>query len=390
MSVGVIGVGLPTGLAGWKLLSTKSPNDFKAFSKDPVLQRDIAYLREALPAKATAKDLLADRRLQQMVLQAYGLDAQVGMEALMRKVLESDPQDPSSVAARMTDGRFRGLAADLNYGGIAIPAIPAVPSGTKVQIEGLRGGQSFDSFNGSFAGVSVTGLSLAGIEQRGELAATLQAAFRKADGGRSDITVTQLGLKLVFTDTRGRGKGDMSFTAQETGTARALLIDNTAGSAEIPGSGGPKVSDSALIEKIVQRYTQAKFEESLGETSETLRKAVYAKRMLPQVTSWYSVIADRNMAAVVEAHLGLPAAFGQTNVDQQKAMLEQRMDLADFKDPAKLAKMLDRYVAQSSVSEAQALSSSSGIVTLVQPVFWGQDSFSGSSSAALFSILAGR
>lgn len=388
--IGLVGVGLPTGLAGWKLLSTKTPADFKAFSKDPVLQRDIAYLREKLPTKLTAKDLLADRRLQQMVLQAYGLDAQVGMDALMRKVLESDPLDPASVAARMTDSRYLTIANALNYGGIAIPTIPGTDSTTRLQIEGLRAGNPFTSFSGTFAEVEVNDLSLSQVTSRAELAATLQAAFRRADGGRTDISVTTLGLKLIFSDAKGRDTGSMSFVADPDSSARALLIGSTTGRAETPAQGGPKVTDSKLVDDIVQRFTQARFEQALGETSESLRRAVYARRMLPQVSSWYSVIADRNLAAVVESHLGLPPSFAQSNVDKQKTLFESRLSLEDFKDPAKLEKMLTRYVAQASVAEAKAFASSSGVASLIQPVYWGQDSFAPSSAAALYSILSQR
>jgi hypothetical protein len=391
MSITPISIGLPGGVAGWKILQGKSVTDFAAFNKDPTLQRDIVYLREKLPTKLTAKDLLADRRLQEMVLTAYGLDSQVGMNTLMQKVLDSDPNDTRSVAAMMVDSRYKQISKALNYGGISIPEIPAVPSGATVQVEGIRKGKTFESFSGTFGGVKVSDVDLSKITNRLDLASTLQAAFRKADGKNSSITVTALGGKLVFTDTKGRGKAvDFSFVASPGSTAQASLAANTTGSTAVPAQGGTTVTNSATVNDIVARYTQARFEESLGETSETLRKAIYAKRSLPGITSWYSVIADRNLASVVQGVLGLPDSFGRLNVDQQKAMLEGRMDIADFKDGTKLAKLLDRYVAQSSVAEAQALASSSGIATLVQPIAWGGDSFSGSSAAALFSIIGGQ
>jgi len=491
MTLSAIGIGLPAGLAGWKLLQGKAPADFKAFSKDPVLQRDIAYLRETLPSKLTPKELLADRRLQQMVLQAYGLDAQIGFNGLMQKVLASDPADQNSAAARMTDQRFRQIARDLNYGGTATAAVPATPSTARVEIEWGRAGTGFASVTGSFGTVEVADIPLSGLSSRAELAAALQRAFRKADGGRSDISVTSFGLELVLSDARGRGAARFDFTPASGSAARAVAqLGGTAsplqaaislsglqagqgfssfsgsfgtvavegvalggfsspeavasalqaafrkadggrsdisvaaqgqtliltdahnrrapqlaftsaegavaklgktvdGKPAIAATGGPKVTDSAVVEAIVQKYTQAKFEEALGNSSESLRRAVYAKRMLPQATNWYSVIADRNLAAVVQTVLGLPDSFGQLDVDQQKAALEKRMNIADFKDSAKLGKLLERYVGQSSVAEARALASSSGIVSLVQPVSWG-DSFSGASSAALFSILSGR
>ncbi len=389
MTITPISVGLPNGIAGWKILQKKTPQDFSAFIKDPVLQRDITYLRENLPTKATAKDLLADRRLQEMVLTAYGLDAQIGMNALMQKVLESNPSDTSSVAARMTDAKYRQISAALNYGGITIPEIPAVPSGATIQVEGIRSGKTFTSFSGTFGGVAVSDVSLTGASSRVEVAARLQAAFRKADAKNGDITVTALGGKIIFTDAKGRGEAvDFTFVADPESTARAGLIDSTTGSEAVAAQGGPNVTDTATVEQIVSLYTQAKFEESLGESSETLRQAIYAKRVLPKITNWYSVIADRNLAEVIQSHLGLPDSFGKLDVDQQKAMLEQRMNINDFSDSTKLSKILDRFVAQSSVAEAQALASSSGLATLIQPVPWGGDTFTGASASALLSIIS--
>jgi hypothetical protein len=489
MSVAAVLTGVPTGLAGWKILQGKAPSDFKAFSKDPVLLKDIAYLRDKLPTKLTAKSLLDDRRLQEMVLKAYGLDAQIGFNGLMQKVLSSDPTDSTSVAGRMTDTRFRQLSADLNYGGKATAAVDAVPSKSSLRVEWGMGGTGFSSFTGGFATVQVDGVLLDGADTRQKVAEKLQAAFRKADGGRSDISVTTFGLNLVFSDAKGRGASSFNFTPASgsaatviagssttqplsqimvvdklssaqgldsftgtfgtvavsgvplkglgtpanvaaalqaafrkadgnrtdisitadaqtltftdarnrsnaqfsfTGEATVKLVTNTNGRSGTAAAGGPKVTSSALVDAIVQKYTQARFEESLGETSETLRRAVYAKRTLPQINSWYSVIADRNLAEVVQTVLGLPSSFGSLDVDQQKAALSKRIDIADFKDSAKLSKLLERYVAQTSISEAKALASSNGVVSLVQPVSWGSDSFSGASSAALFSILAAR
>jgi hypothetical protein len=388
MTVNIASAGLPAGIAGWKVLQTKPIADFKAFSQDAALVRDIAYLRAKLPTKGTAKDLLSDPRLQEMVLKAYGLDAQAGMNALMQKVLESDPTDTTSVASRMVDGRYKALAAALNYGGLTVPEIPALPSSATIQVEGIGQRQSFTSFSGTFGGISVKNVSLDGLTSRTDVAAALQASFRKADGKNSAITVTALGGRLIFADSKGRGAAkDFTFVADPASTARAGLAATASGSLAIAAQGGTTVATKTTVEAVIALYTQTRFEESLGESSESLRKAVYAKRNLPTVTSWYSVIADRNLAAVVQNVLGLPDSFGSIDVDRQKAMLESRMPLADFKDSAKLGKLLDRYVARSSVSEAQALASSSGIATLMQPISWVGDQFTGSSAAALFSII---
>jgi hypothetical protein len=86
--------------------------------------------------------------------------------------------------------------------------------------------------------------------------------------------------------------------------------------------------------------------------------------------------------------LGLPESFGRLDVDQQKAMFERRMRYRDFQDSAKLGKLLDRYVAKSSVTEAQAMASGTGI----SPRWCSRSpgavtAFTGASASALLSII---
>lgn len=367
MGVTTVGLGLPDGMAGWSILRKRKTADFTAFTRDPELKRDIAYLREKLPTKATAQDMLKDPRLQRMVLQAYGLDAQVGMTALMKKVLESDPTSTTSVAARMTDPRYLALAKSLNYGGLEIPAIPALASTAKVRVEGLGGQGAIASFTGRFGGVGVTGLDLSGAESRAEVAATLQAAFRKADGGRSDISVSALGMDLVFSDAQGRGTLQGASFAT-TGGATTAVTDTVAGRKASAASGGPKVKDGATVDQIVQLYTQSQFEAAVGANSDTLRTALYAKRTLPGVTNWYSVLGDQNLMRVVRTALSLPEGMVKVDVDRQVSMLKGRMDIKDFQDPAKLGKLLDRFVAVSAATTSIGSSTASGVLSLLQPL----------------------
>jgi hypothetical protein len=63
MDLLVSNLGIPSGLVGWKVLQTKTPADFKAFTSDPVLKRTIAYFQAHAPKAASAKDLLKDPQL---------------------------------------------------------------------------------------------------------------------------------------------------------------------------------------------------------------------------------------------------------------------------------------------------------------------------------------
>lgn len=397
-------LGIPTGIAGWDLLQNKTPADYPALTKDPVVQREISYFEQNAPKAATAQALLSDPRLQDFALTAYGLTSESGFTALMQKVLNSNPSDSKSFAAQLSDSRFTQIATAFNYGGASTPVVPPVASTAEVAVDGLYQQSDFSSFSGTFGGVSVSNVDVSGATTYQGLANTLQAALRRADGNRGDISVTLDGTNLKFSDAQGRGTASaFAWIANPANTQVAPTAASptslVAGAAAVAATGGPTVTSATFISQVVQKYTEAQFETVVGNTSNPLREALYAKQQLPSITNWYSVIADPALANVIQTVLGLPASFGAVNVDQQAQTLAQRMSIKDFQDPAKLSKLLTQFVAMSdqgtqntpASSALQLLSStqpSNGIINLTLPTSGSSagtttDSFSSGSSAAL-------
>ncbi len=395
----VTSLGLATGIAGWNLLQRKTPASFPVLTQDPVVTREIAYFQQNAPKATTAQSLLADPRLQNFVLTAYGLTSQTGMTALLQKVLQSNPTDPNSFVKQLTDTRYSAMASAFNYGGDSTPAVPAKPSGAEVEVDNLFQGGNFSSFSGTFGGVTVSNVNLTGATTYQGLANALQAAFQRADGNRSDISVKLDGLNLKFSDAKGRGSAtsfDWTANADNTladPTAQAPQ-DIVAGAAAQPEIGGPNVSSPTFINKVVQMYTQAQFEQVIGNSSNTLREAEYAQHELPTITNWYSVIANPPLASVVQTVLGLPSSFGMVDVDQQVQVLGSRMNIKDFQDPKKLSTMLEQFVALSTAqsqdpSQNSAVlllnsTNSNGIINVTLPTqSTVTDSYSSASTAAL-------
>lgn len=395
-------LGIRTGIAGWKLLQTKAAKDFPVLTKDPVVQREIAYFRQNAFKALTPEKLLADRRLQDFALTAFGMSSQIGMTGLVKRVLASDPDDKTSFAAQMTDQRFVQLSRAFSYGVTPEPSTPATPSSAAVSVTSFYSGSNLAGFSGAFGGVTVPWVDLTSVGTWSGLASALQAGFRRADGNRSDITVTLDGTDLKFTDAKGRG-GPAGFawvpnSANNAGTPVVSDPFNVAaGTPAGPVTGGPAVTKPAFVEQVVQRYLEAQFEVVLGNSSNTLRQARYAQRQLPNVTNWYSVIADRPLANVIQTVLGLPTSFAMLNVDQQASALSKKMKLEDFKDPAKLEKMLTRFITMAEMNtntQSTAVTlldtyRSTGIVNL-NLSSGSSDSFSSSSSAALVMSTAWR
>jgi hypothetical protein len=399
MQLALSSLGIPTGVAGWAVLQKETPGNFPAFMNDPVLKREITYFEQNAPKATTAKALLANPRLQDFALTAFGLSAQEGMNGLMQKVLNSAPHSTSSFAAQLVSPQYQAIASAFNYGGTVTPAVAATASSAQVTLGDVRTGSEFASFSGTFAGIKLGSVDLTHVSTYQGLASTLQAAFRRADGNRTDISVTASGLDLVFSDAKGRGTAKaFAWTADALNTGSGLTASGpqnlVAGSLAKPAQGGPAVGDPTFIQAVVQAYTEAQFQVMVGNSSNTLRQAVYAQQQMPKVTSWNQVIADRNLATVVQTVLGLPDSFGALDITQQNQVLNARMSLSTLQNPAKLGKMLNQFVA---ISQAQSQSASLtsgaqsasganayGIISLVLPGSGSQpDGYSSASAAAM-------
>lgn len=369
MSLASISLGIPQGVAGWKILQQDTPTSFSEFINNPVLKQQIAYFEKHISTATTAKALLNNYQLQNFVLTAFGLSSEQGMNGLMEKVLNSSPTNPTSFAASLTDPRFTAIANAFNYGGTTTPAVPATPSSAEVAIGNLMPGSSFSSFSGTFAGITLNNVDLSGVTTWQGLADTLQTAFRQADGNSSNISVTLNGLYLNFSDSQGRGTAsNMTFTPDPANTGPAPTasapFDTVAGAPAQPATGGPAVTSPTFVQQVVQQYIEAQFQSVVGNTSNTLREALYAQQELPSITNWYSVIANRPLANVIQTVLGLPQSFGALNVDQQVQVLSSRMNIANFQNPTKLNAMLNQFVAMSQTAQTQSTANSAALQLL--------------------------
>jgi hypothetical protein len=74
------------------------------------------YYGNSIAAVSSVDDLLANDRLLDFALTAYGIDPSTASAPMLRQVLTSDLSDPSSYANTLTDTRYRTLAAAFNFG----------------------------------------------------------------------------------------------------------------------------------------------------------------------------------------------------------------------------------------------------------------------------------
>jgi hypothetical protein len=109
------------GYGGWTVLKRTVPAQMAAFDAQPQQKRDMDYFRENIAKVRTADALVADRRLLQVALGAFGLEGDINNKAFIRKVLAEGTLKEGSFANRLADKQYQKLSAAFGFGDFTTP-----------------------------------------------------------------------------------------------------------------------------------------------------------------------------------------------------------------------------------------------------------------------------
>lgn len=105
---------LTTSLA-FRLISTDIDRSMARTADKPNVERNSAYYLENIGNVRSVDDLFDDERLYTYAMKAFGLSDMTYAKAFMRKVLEEGVDDRSSLANKLSDGRYREFAQAFNF-----------------------------------------------------------------------------------------------------------------------------------------------------------------------------------------------------------------------------------------------------------------------------------
>jgi hypothetical protein len=357
----------------------------------------MARFREAAAGITDVEALLKDRRTLTVVLEAFQLEGEIDKRGIIRKILTENPDEPGTLANRLTDRRWRELArafatsqaSVLTTTEIAALSTTAVRALTAQQMAGLTGEQvaaltttqvaALDTRQvaaldraaiASMEAEDVTALSAAQVaaltpEQLAEMNALQLRGIDSSDIAAltttqiASLSTTQLSLlrpaqigALTTAQTAALSFGqaqalDSGQLAALSDAARASI--STA--APPPGSDPPTtppralMAEPELIERLVRDATTNGYEKAMGEANGGLREALYFLRNAGRVTRVEELMSDRALTTVVRGALGLPESFGVLDFDQQRAILDRRLDFTTLSDPKEVEKLARRYLA---------------------------------------------
>jgi hypothetical protein len=159
--------------------------------------------------------------------------------------------------------------------------------------------------------------------------------------------------------------------------------------------GGARTGDAGFAAKIIAAYKTRAFEAAVGDADNNLRLAMNFRREIADFAaqgtdgaSWFSVLGSKPLRQVLEKAYGLPTAFGQIDIDQQREVMRDKTGalfgtdtLAAFKDPAAVEKVLNRFLARAQIEQGSATTSSAAAaLTLLRGA--------GSGASGLYNLLA--
>ena len=386
---------------------------------------DAARLRAEAPRIADAEVLLKDRRTLRMVLESFQLESEIDKRALLRRVLTEDPADQRSIANRLTDPRWRALAnAFATVRPVALTPAELARQ-TPEQLRGLQLNAMAGLTAQQVQALSARQVAALDPAQLGAIAPTAIGALDAGDvtalsaGQVAALTGPQL-ARLNGTQIRAIEPADLAavppdrlrallppqvaalsgaqlaalrpaqlgaFSAQQAAalsttqrealgaTGRAILDraqPAPAADPAVPAPARPPLDDRVLLERIVQGAMINRFEKSMGEANPGLREALYFRRMAGTATSVNALMGDRVLLEVTRGALGLPQQFGLLPFERQRGIIAQRLDVGDLQDPAKVARLAARYLAQQQpaapASPALALFQRGGAAGLVASI----------------------
>ena len=103
------------GLAGWSFLNRTREAQQEAFASSSAVQRNLEYFRENIGQITNAEDLVADRRLLEVALGAFGLAEDINNKFFIQKVLSEGVLDDEAFANRLADKRYSAMAEAFGF-----------------------------------------------------------------------------------------------------------------------------------------------------------------------------------------------------------------------------------------------------------------------------------
>ncbi|KMO42243.1 hypothetical protein VQ03_11410 [Methylobacterium tarhaniae] len=383
-------------LTSYMLLSRNLATSLQRKGAEPIVARETTYYQANIGKVKSIDDFMADRRLYNYAVKAFGLEDMGYAKAFMRKVLTEGTASPTAFANRLADDRYVAFARAFDFsrgasaagtdavvvaGGSLVPAGSAQFSlpgalATSYDFSGTNEARftissQIEAGNTKSVTIVLNRATLAGKVE--DLAKVTQLEIGKAinnqinasgnDGlvGKVQVGVGATGA-LFFQSTgyidygldgEAGGEGLSADHAYLSGgKVRTLAVANAAlsgpGQTAVDIGNGTEIPPDANAQAVVDAYLRQTLEADAGAEDTGVRLALYFARKAPTLSSGYDILSDPALTQVVNTVIGLPAtssATSSTALAARAALISSKVDFASFQDPAKVEAFARRFAA---------------------------------------------
>jgi hypothetical protein len=316
----------------------------------------IKQFRTALLNINSVQAFVSTPAVYDFALEAVGLDPGNTSQATIKAVLESDLNDPKSYVYTLKDDRYLAPARAFNFdakGNLTTPlvaqdsaevlqiakdyVIAALKQATPQQQTAVRAQAQKNA--------TAYQEAIAGIDRVSDLLANRNMVdFILLAKGLDPKKVSTEYLKKIFASDLNNPK---SFANTESDPrfaeiAASFNFDSKGNVARLPMM-GPQKRDQ--FRETQANYTQQSLELQQGDTNPGVRLALYFQRKAGEITSAYDILADKALSEVFRTTFDLPDSMSAMPIDQQAKFVDKFMKIKDLSDPAKVAKLLNRFSA---------------------------------------------
>ncbi|MEQ8252125.1 DUF1217 domain-containing protein [Oceanibaculum nanhaiense] len=99
----------------FQMLQKNTTQQITQFGQTAQVMREVEYFKKKAGSIESVDDLIKDRRLMNFALSAFSLEDEAQYPGRLKKVLESDLDDNSSLANRLSDNRYREIASAFDF-----------------------------------------------------------------------------------------------------------------------------------------------------------------------------------------------------------------------------------------------------------------------------------
>jgi hypothetical protein len=345
---------------------------------EPQVKRETEYYLANIGNVKTVDDFVNNTRLFNYAMKAFGLEDMAYAKAFMTKVLTEGISDSDSFANKLTDPRYKAFAEAFNF--------EADKDGATSYVAAQKGVTDRYTLTAIQNGVSPQNPIL---QQQTDDYLKQIVDVKSIDDFLKNDSVYTYAMKAFGLDAKLGDKDFMrkileggvsdpdSFANQQTNKNYAAF----AAAFDFSTHGEETTTYSVPEQGTVDAYMRQTMEDEAGAQNPGVQLALYFQRKASSITSTYDILADKALAKVVRTALRLPDSTAMLDIDKQASMIEDKLDIEDFQDPAKLGDFLKRFTSLYDIDNPSAAQQSAPTAIL-----FSQPTTQGISTNLLLSI----